>query len=52
MANALSRKIKLSVVVMLTKQKELIEDLRLLEVEVVLGDVKTRLASLRLQPTL
>ena len=38
----------MSVAVMLTKPKELIEDLRQLEVEVVLGDVEERLASLRL----
>ena len=37
---------------MLTEQKELIEGLRLLEVEVMLGDVEVCLAGLRLQPTL
>ena len=37
---------------MLTEQRELIKDLRRLDVEVVLGDVEARLASLRLQPTL
>ena len=51
-AEAISRKRQMSVAMMLTKQKELIEDLRRLDVEVVLGDVKKRLASLRIQLTL
>ena len=45
-ADALSCKRQLSVAAMLTKQKELIEDLRRLKVEVVLGDIEARLASL------
>ena len=43
--DALSHKRQLSVASMLTKQKELIKDLRWSEVEVVFGDVEARLAS-------
>ena len=51
-AVALSRNRQMSVAPMLTKQQELLENLRWLDVEVVLGDVKKHLASLRLQPAL
>ena len=51
-ADALSHKRHMSIAATLMKQKELIEDLRWLEVEVLLGDVEARLASFRLQPTL
>ena len=47
-ADALSQKRQLGVATMLTKQNQLIEDLRQLDVEVVLGDIEKRLASLRL----
>ena len=36
----------------ITSQKEILEDLKWLDVEVVAKDVEKRLASLRLQPTL
>ena len=52
MVDALSRKRPMSVAAMLMEHKELIEDLRQVEVEIVLGDVEECFASLRLQPTL
>ena len=51
-ADALSRKKQVDVVAMITSRKEIVEDLRRLEVEVVIGDVEAQLASLRLQLTL
>ena len=49
-ADALSRKKQVNVAALLTTQKWIVEDLRRLDVEVVLGEVEARLASLRLQP--
>ena len=51
-ADALSRKKQVNVAAMITSQKEIIEDLRRLDVEVVLEDVEVRLSSLRIQPDL
>ena len=51
-ADALSRKKQASSVSAITNQREILEDLRRLDVELVVGDVEKRLASLRLQPTL
>ena len=45
-ADALSRKKQVSVAAMLTAQREIIEVLRRLDVEVILGDVEARIASL------
>ena len=50
--DVLSRKKQVDVAAMITSRKEIVEDLRRMEVEVVVGDVEGRLASLRLQPTL
>ena len=52
MANALSRRRKYGITTLLTSQKPLLKDIRKLDLEVVTEDVKTRLASLSLQPTL
>ena len=51
-ADALSRKKQLSIAAMITSQKWIVKDLRRMDIEVVLGDVEARLASLRLQPDL
>ena len=51
-ADALSRKRQMGVAALLIAQREIVEDLRRLDVEVVLGDVKTRIASLQLKLTL
>ena len=51
-ANALSREKQVSSMPAITSQKEILEDLRRLDVEVVVGDIEKRLTSLRLQPTL
>ena len=51
-ADALSRKKQVYVAAMFISRKEIVEDLRRLDVEVVFGDVVARIASLRLQPTL
>ena len=50
--DALSHKKQVSLVPTITSQKEILEDLRQLDIEVVVGDVEKYLASLRLQPTL
>ena len=42
----------MSIVPVVTNQKEILEELRQLQVEVVIGEVEKQLASLRLQPTL
>ena len=47
-ADALSRKKQASSVPTITNKKEILEDLRRLDIEVVVGDVEKRLASLRL----
>ena len=46
--DALSCKKQVNVVAMITSQKEIIEDLRRLDVEVVLEEVEARLSSLRI----
>ena len=51
-ADALSRKKQVNVAAMITSQKEIIEDLRRLDVEVVLEEVEVRLSRLRIQPDL
>ena len=51
-ADALSRKKQMNVAALITTQKWLVEDLRRMDIEVVLGDVEVCLASLRLQPDL
>ena len=51
-ADALSRKKQLNVAALITSQRCIIEDLRQMDIEVVMGDVEARLASLRLQPDL
>ena len=47
-ADTLSRKKQVSSVPVIASQKEILEDLRWLDVEVVVGDVEKRLASIRL----
>ena len=51
-ADALSRKKQMNVAALITTQQWLVEDLRRMDIEVVLGDVEVRLASLSLQPDL
>ena len=51
-ANALSIKKQVDVAAMITSQKHIVEDLRRMNVEVVLGNVEACLASLRQIPTL
>ena len=51
-ANALSRRRNYKVASLLTDKRPLLEEMRSLELEVCLGDVETRLASLQLRPTL
>ena len=51
-AEALRRKKQVDVATMITSRREIVEDLRRMDVEVVLGDVEAHLVSLRLQPTL
>ena len=50
--DALSRKKQMNVAALITSQECIIEDLRRMDIEVVMGDVEARLASLRLQPEL
>ena len=47
-ADALSKEKLVDVAAMITSQKEIVEDLRKMRVEVVLGNVEVKLASLRL----
>ena len=51
-ADALSRKRQYGLTATITHQKELLEDMRRLDLEVVVGCVGTQLASLQIQPTL
>ena len=51
-ADALSRKKQMNIAALITSQRYILEDLRRLDIEVVMGDVEARLASLRLQPDL
>ena len=51
-ADALSWKRNYRMVAMLTNQKSLLDELRKLDVEVIIESVEVRLASLKLQPTL
>ena len=51
-ADALSRKKDYKVAAVLTKQRSLLEDMRRLDLEVIVRDMGVRLANLRLRPTL
>ena len=51
-ADALSRKREGNLAALITTQRYLLEDMRKLELEVVTRQVATRLANIRLQPTL
>ena len=51
-ANALSQKPSSCLTALLTTQKEIIDDLERMEVEIVKGDSQAFMASLTIQPTL